>query len=73
MGTNGLLSNTDAVFAPNSRSIYIGSAKDGWVTALIPHPDNAGTTGTEGVAVDAGGNIYGAEVGPTQVVKYRRR
>ena len=77
MCTHGLLSNTDAVFAPNRRSIYIGSARDGWVTAFIPDPepdpDNAGTTGAEGVAVDAGGNIYGAEVGPTQEFKYRRR
>lgn len=56
------------------RGIYIGSVKDGWVTAFIPDPepdpDSAGTTGAEGVAVDTDGNIYGAEVGPTQVVKY---
>ncbi len=77
MCIHGLLSTTDAVFAPNRRSIYIGSAEDGWVTAFIPDPepdpDNAGTTGAEGVAVDAGGNICGADVGLTQVVKYRRR
>jgi hypothetical protein len=36
-------------------------------------PDNAGTTAAEGVAVDLDGNIYGAEVGPEQVVKYTRR
>ena len=36
-------------------------------------PDNAGTTAAEGVAVDRDGNIYGAEVGPSQVVKYTLR
>lgn len=60
-----------------ARGIYIGSAFDGWVTALIPDPnqdpDNAGTTAAEGVAVDNEGNIYGAEVGPEQVVKYVKR
>jgi sugar lactone lactonase YvrE len=37
---------------------------------------SAGATGTlaaEGVAVDAAGNIYGAEVGPRAVKKYTRR
>jgi len=33
----------------------------------------AGTSAAEGVAVDAAGNIYGAEVGPRQLVKYTRR
>ena len=60
-----------------ARGIYIGSAFDGWVTMHIPDPnpdpDNAGTTAAEGVAVDRDGNIYGAEVGPRQVVKYTRR
>lgn len=60
-----------------ARGIYIGSAFDGWVTMHIPDPnqdpDNAGTTAAEGVAVDADGNIYGAEVGPEQIVKYERR
>ncbi len=59
------------------RGIYIGSAIDGWVTALIPDPepdpDNAGTSAAEGVAVDAAGNIYGAEVGPRMLRKYVRR
>lgn len=59
------------------RGIYIGSARDGWVTAFIPDPepdiDNSGTSGAEGVAVDAMGNVYGAEVGPTTVKKYVRR
>ena len=56
------------------RGIYIGSARDGRVTAFIPDPeadpDNSGTSGAEGVAVDAEGNIYGAEVGPRTLRKY---
>ncbi len=60
-----------------ARGIYIGSAFDGWVTMHIPDPnqdpDNAGTTAAEGVAVDSDGNIYGAEVGPMQIVKYQWR
>lgn len=60
-----------------ARGIYIGNAFDGWVTMFIPDPnqdpDNASTTAAEGVAVDPDGNIYGAEVGPEQVVKYVRR
>jgi len=59
------------------RGIYIGSAKDGWVTAFIPDtepdPDHSGTSGAEGVAVDATGAIYGAEVGPRAVRKYVRK
>ena len=47
------------------RGIRIGSARDGKVLALIPDPnENAtGTSAAEGVAADAQGNIYGAEVG----------
>ena len=59
------------------RGIYIGSAKTGWVTAFIPDPepdpDNSGTSGAEGVAVDAQGTVYGAEVGPRMLRKYERR
>ena len=59
------------------RGITIGRAGDGVVTAFIPDPepdpDNSGTSGAEGVAVDAHGNIYGAEVGPQTVRKYVRR
>jgi DNA-binding beta-propeller fold protein YncE len=48
------------------RGIRIGSAKDGSVKYFIPDPaENAtGTSSAEGVAVDAAGHIYGAEVGP---------
>jgi DNA-binding beta-propeller fold protein YncE len=54
------------------RGIYIGSVKDGKVTAFIPDPSTAtrGTLAAEGVAVDAAGNIYGAEVGPRALKKY---
>jgi sugar lactone lactonase YvrE len=54
------------------RGIRIGSLKDGKVVAFIPDPaENArGTSAAEGVAVDAAGNIYGAEVGPKDLKKY---
>ena len=56
------------------RGIRIAGAKDGFVTAFIPDPvpdaDRASTSGAEGVAVDAAGNIYGAEVGPQDIKKY---
>jgi DNA-binding beta-propeller fold protein YncE len=59
------------------RGIRIGSAKDGWVTAFIPDPepdqDNSATSGAEGVAADAMGNVYGAEVGPRMLRKYTKR
>jgi DNA-binding beta-propeller fold protein YncE len=49
------------------RGIRIGSAKDGSVKYFIPDPaENAtGTSSAEGIAVDAAGHIYGAEVGPS--------
>ncbi|MFY9558420.1 MAG: 6-bladed beta-propeller [Blastocatellia bacterium] len=62
------------------RGIRIGSVKDGKVTAFIPDPNpspdsgpGAGTSAAEGVAVDAKGNIYGAEVGPRALKKYVRK
>jgi sugar lactone lactonase YvrE len=62
------------------RGIRIGSAKDLKPTYLIPDPENpdpakttAGTSAAEGVAVDAKGNIYGAEVGPRAVKKYIKK
>ena len=59
------------------RGIRIGSARDGFVTAFIPDPepdqDNSLTSGAEGVAVDAAGNIYAAEVGPRRIRKYVKR
>lgn len=60
---------------PWLRGIRIGSAKDGAVTAFIPDPDvaNPGTSSAEGVAVDAAGNVYGAEVGQKALKRYVRQ
>ena len=59
------------------RGVRIGSVTDGFVTAFIPDPepdqDSAGTSAAEGVAVDAAGNVYGAEVGPRMLRKHVRR
>jgi sugar lactone lactonase YvrE len=57
------------------RGIRVGSAKDGAVTAFIPDPSpgTAITSAAEGVAVDAQGTIYGAEVGPKDVKKYVKK
>jgi sugar lactone lactonase YvrE len=57
------------------RGIRVGSAVTGHVMFFIPDPDLSpgGTSAAEGVAADAAGNIYGAEVGPRQLVKYVRR
>ncbi|MBI2149480.1 MAG: hypothetical protein HYU27_02595 [Acidobacteria bacterium] len=61
------------------RGIRIGSAKDGKVTAFIPdpetrmRPDFRNTSAAEGVAADAQGNIYGAEVGPRALKKYVKK
>ncbi len=56
------------------RGIWVGSARDGKIRAFIPdpiaNPDESATSGAEGVAADADGNIYGAEVGPKMVKKY---
>lgn len=59
------------------RGIRIGSARDGFVDAFIPDPepdqDNSGTSAAEGVAADAAGNVYGAEVGPKAIRKYVKK
>jgi DNA-binding beta-propeller fold protein YncE len=54
------------------RGIRIGSAKDGSLTAFIPDPSESATntSAAEGVAVDARGIIYGAEVGPRRLQRY---
>jgi sugar lactone lactonase YvrE len=83
---NDTLYGADSESSPTShpggwkRGIRIGSAKNLTVAALIPDPDNpdpatttAGTSAAEGVAVDAAGNVYGAEVGPKGVKKYVKR
>ncbi len=57
------------------RGIRIGNLKDGKVVAFIPDPDEhpRNTSAAEGVAVDAKGDIYGAEVGPMDVKKYVKK
>ena len=62
------------------RGLWIGSAKDGKVSALIPDPVPAkeGTgpgTGSaaEGVAADADGNVYGAEVDARKLMRYVKK
>jgi sugar lactone lactonase YvrE len=57
------------------RGIRVGSAKDGSVIAFIPDPAEAppSTSAAEGVAVDANGIIYGAEVGPRALKRYVKR
>lgn len=59
------------------RGIRVGRATDGEVMAFIrdPAPDQEAedTTGGEGVAVDAKGNIYSAQVKEQDVVKYVQR
>jgi len=56
------------------RGIRVGSARDGSVTAFIPDPEfdpaNSQETGAHGIAADAMGNIYGAEVWSQTVKKY---
>jgi sugar lactone lactonase YvrE len=57
------------------RGIRVGSARDGKVIAFIPDPveKTTGTSAAEGVAADANGVIYGAEVGPKGVKRYIKR
>lgn len=57
------------------RGIRIGRVSDGMVTAFIPDPaeNPPSTSAAEGVAVDAAGNIYGAEVGPRALKKYVKK
>jgi sugar lactone lactonase YvrE len=59
------------------RGIRIGSVKDGKVWSFIPdpesNPDTAATSAAEGVAADAKGNVYGAEVGPRALKRYVKK
>jgi len=55
------------------RGIRIGNLQDGKVLYRIPDPlEMKGTSAAEGVAVDVKGNVFGAEVGPQQLVKHAR-
>jgi sugar lactone lactonase YvrE len=59
------------------RGIRIGGAKEGKVTAFIPDPEpdpeKVITSAAEGVAADAEGNVYGAEVGARALKKYVKK
>ena len=59
-----------------TRGIRIGSAKDGTVTAMVPvvepDPDKNNNAGSEGVAADAKGNLYAAEVTTEKLKKYAK-
>lgn len=82
---NDILYGTDSESNANrhagwKRGIRIGSAKDGKVWSFIPDPNpspdsgpGAGTSAAEGVAADAQGNIYGAEVGPRALKRYVKK
>jgi sugar lactone lactonase YvrE len=61
-----------------SRGIYIGSAKSGAITAFIPDPDlnkaeELGISGGSGIAADAAGSIYVADIEPHKLRKYIKR
>jgi sugar lactone lactonase YvrE len=57
------------------RGIRIGSAKDGKLVSFVPDPETkpTGTSAAEGVAADAQGNVYGAEVGPRSLKRYVKK
>ena len=59
-----------------ARGIRIGSAKDGTVTAMVPFvepdPDKNNNAGSEGVAADAKGTLYAAEVTTENLKKYTK-
>ena len=56
------------------RGIRIGKISDGKVIAFIPDQEpTTGTSSAEGIAVDAAGNIYGAEVGQRTLRKYVKK
>ncbi|MGB9067868.1 MAG: peptidyl-alpha-hydroxyglycine alpha-amidating lyase family protein [Candidatus Acidiferrales bacterium] len=66
-------SESDAKINPGFRQgIRIGSTRNGTVKVFIPAlgPETKPTSVTEGVAADARGNVYGAEVSSMNVRKY---
>jgi NHL repeat len=76
------VSDSESEFGHNEgvrRGIHIGSAKSGDLFGFIPDPaptpEGASTqlsSGAEGVAADAAGNLYGVGVSPTGITMYRR-
>lgn len=59
------------------RGIRVGSARDGVVTAFIPDPEtdseHKSTSGGEGIAADAHGTIYLAQVDPRDIAKFQKQ
>jgi sugar lactone lactonase YvrE len=59
------------------RGIRIGSVKDGVVTAFIPDtqpdPEHKSTSGGEGIAADAQGTIYSAQVDPRDIARFEKQ
>ena len=67
---------SDAKNNPGVRpGIRIGSVKDGKVTVFIPAlgPVEKPTSTTEGIVVDAAGNLYAGETGTRNLRKYVRK
>ncbi len=58
------------------RGIYIGSAKDGKVTAMLPFvepdPNSNNNAGIEGITADATGNVYGGQTTGMILHKYAK-
>ena len=67
--------STDASNKGWRRGMRIGPIKEMKPMYFIPDPDlkATGTSAAEGVAVDAAGNVYGAEVGPRALKKYVKK
>jgi len=65
-GPSGLYIDKNDVLYAADEGIRIGSAKDGIVKTFIP-------SDAEGVAADAAGNIFGAQVNPPGMKKYVKR
>jgi hypothetical protein len=58
------------------RGLYVGSARDGKVTAFVPFvepdPNKNNNAGMEGVAADAMGNVYVGETTTSMLKKFMR-
>ena len=65
--------SSDTRNPPFKRGIRVGSARDGSVTAFIPHPDpDPDSLAAEGVVADAAGTIYTA-TNNTPLTKYTKK
>lgn len=54
------------------RGVYIGNAVDGQVTAFVPADPDYNPGGSEGLALDAAGDLYVGEIGVPGMTKYIR-